>query len=55
MDTALEAEEEDYIMAAKSLFDIKEYSRAHKMLRSCQSSKALFLCHYSQFLVRIRI
>jgi hypothetical protein len=54
LDAALEAEEEDNILAAKSLFDMKEYSRAYKVLRACQSSKALFICHYSHFLVSNR-
>lgn len=50
-EAALEAEEEDFIDAAKSLLDIKEYGRAHKLLRNCQSMKARFICLYSQYLV----
>jgi hypothetical protein len=50
-ETLLESEEEDYIIAAKSLFDVKEYSRAYKLLSGCQSAKAQFICLYSRYLV----
>lgn len=50
-DAMLEAEEEDLVDAAKCLLDVKEYSRAHKLLHNCQSSKARFICIYSQYLV----
>jgi hypothetical protein len=51
-DLLLQNEEEDYILSAKSFFDVKEYSRAYKLLEHCQSSKARFICLYSRYLVR---
>ncbi len=44
--------EEDLHVAARELFNAKEFDRAAHVLRHCKSPKARFLCIYSRFLVR---
>lgn len=46
----LEALDEDYITAAQSFMENKEYARAIHWLKDCKSSKAKFLSVYAQFL-----
>jgi hypothetical protein len=47
----LELEEEGVILAAKALFDMREYNRVSKQVVGCQSAKARFLGLYSRYLV----
>lgn len=51
----LEALDEDYITAAQSFMENKEYARAIHWLKDCKSSKAKFLSVYAQFLVILLI
>ena len=38
-------------MLARSYFDLREYGRAAHALRQCTGHKAIFLRHYSEYLV----
>jgi hypothetical protein len=53
IEAELEADEKDTVLAAKALFDLKEYHRAHKLVAKCESAKAQFIGYYSQYLVRV--
>ncbi|KAI0070177.1 TPR-like protein [Panus rudis PR-1116 ss-1] len=46
----LESIEADYIAAARSMFDAKEFTRVAYWLRDCQSSKAIFMRVYSEYM-----
>lgn len=48
----LDQEEEDTYDLAKSFFDAKELDRAAWVLRSANSTKAIFLRLYARYLVR---
>ena len=47
----LDAQELDQYMMGKAYYDNKELDRAAKVLKSCRSNRARFLCLYSRYLV----
>ncbi|PPQ80670.1 LOW QUALITY PROTEIN: hypothetical protein CVT26_007116 [Gymnopilus dilepis] len=50
LDRALEEEEKDCLVAARSCFESREFYRATHLLKECRSPKAVFLRLYCQFI-----
>ncbi|KAF8633362.1 hypothetical protein AX17_004533 [Amanita inopinata Kibby_2008] len=50
LETDMESQEEDVLVAARACMDAREFARAIHLLKNCTSTKARFLSTYSQFI-----